>query len=112
MPACRRACTRTSILRSHLRGAPAAASAAAPSSRELLAARPVSLARYPASKAQRRMGLGEVDSGSDMGGEETRLDEYARLAVRVGVNLQSGQLLLINGLVEHEPLVRAAAREA
>jgi aminopeptidase len=43
---------------------------------------------------------------------EVRLREYARLAVQVGLNLQPGQLLAINGLVEHEPLVRAVAREA
>jgi aminopeptidase len=40
------------------------------------------------------------------------LTEYARLAVRVGVNLQPGQRLAINCLVEHAPLARAAAREA
>ncbi len=43
---------------------------------------------------------------------EVRLSEYARLAVQVGLNLQPGQLLGINALVEHEPLVRAVAREA
>jgi aminopeptidase len=40
------------------------------------------------------------------------LAAYARLAVRVGVNLQPGQRLAINGLLEHAPLVRAAAAEA
>ncbi len=43
---------------------------------------------------------------------DVRLREYARLAVHVGVNVQPGQLLAINALVEHEPLVRAVAREA
>jgi aminopeptidase len=43
---------------------------------------------------------------------DARLRSYAQLAVHVGVNLQPGQLLAINGLVEHEPLVRAVAREA
>src|ERR1044072_6242084 len=43
---------------------------------------------------------------------DDRLREYARLAVQVGVNLQPGQILGINGLVEHQPLVRAAAEEA
>jgi aminopeptidase len=43
---------------------------------------------------------------------EVRLREYARLTVQVGINLQPGQLLAINALVEHEPLVRAVAREA
>jgi aminopeptidase len=39
------------------------------------------------------------------------LRDYARLAIRVGVNVQEGQLLAINALVEHEPFVRAAAEE-
>jgi len=38
------------------------------------------------------------------------LERYARLAVEVGVNLRPGQLLEVNGLVEHAPLVRAIAR--
>src|SRR4051794_22145497 len=41
-----------------------------------------------------------------------RLTDYARLAVRVGVNLQPGQRLAVNALVEHAPFVRAVAREA
>lgn len=36
----------------------------------------------------------------------------ARLAVRVGVNLQPGQTLAVNALVEHAPLARAVASEA
>src|SRR5579871_5185596 len=40
------------------------------------------------------------------------LAAYARLAVRVGVNLQPGQVLLVNGLVEHAPMARAIAVEA
>jgi aminopeptidase len=47
-----------------------------------------------------------------MASSEDRLREYARLTVQVGLNLQPGQLLAINALVEHEPLVRAVAREA
>ena len=43
---------------------------------------------------------------------EQRLEEYARLIVRVGINLQQGQDVLINALVEHTPLVRAVARAA
>jgi aminopeptidase len=39
-----------------------------------------------------------------------RLERYAELAVRVGANVQEGQLVAINGLVEHAPLVRALAR--
>ncbi len=41
-----------------------------------------------------------------------RLQRYARLAVRVGLNLQPGQTLAINALVEHAPLAREIAREA
>src|SRR5262245_40253594 len=47
-----------------------------------------------------------------MSGAEDRLRAYARLAVRVGVNVQPGQVLGINALVEHRPLVQAAAEEA
>jgi aminopeptidase len=43
---------------------------------------------------------------------DQRLKDYARLAVRVGLNLQPGQRLAINGFVEHVPLVRAVAQEA
>jgi aminopeptidase len=41
-----------------------------------------------------------------------RLRDYARLVVHVGANLQSGQNLGINALVEHTPLVGEIAREA
>jgi aminopeptidase len=41
-----------------------------------------------------------------------RLDRYADLVVRVGVNLEPGQVLDVNGAVEHAPLVRALARAA
>ncbi len=40
------------------------------------------------------------------------LARYARLAVRVGVNLQPGQRLAVNAYVEHVALVRAVAEEA
>jgi aminopeptidase len=43
---------------------------------------------------------------------EDRLNRYARLAVQVGLNLQPGQILGVNALVEHAPLARAIAREA
>jgi aminopeptidase len=43
---------------------------------------------------------------------EERLDRYCELVVRVGVNLQPGQHLLISGLVEHAPMVRALAATA
>ena len=41
-----------------------------------------------------------------------RLESYARLAVQVGLNLQPGQILGINALIEHAPFARAIAREA
>jgi aminopeptidase len=47
-----------------------------------------------------------------MGGADERLERYARLAVQVGLNLQPGQVLGVNALIEHAPLARAIAREA
>ena len=41
-----------------------------------------------------------------------RLADYARLAVRVGLNLQPGQLLAVNALLEYAPFVRQVANEA
>jgi aminopeptidase len=38
-----------------------------------------------------------------------RLSRYADLIVRVGANVQPGQTLLVTGLVDHAPLVRAIA---
>ncbi len=43
---------------------------------------------------------------------EQTLTEYARLAVRVGVNVQAGQRLAVNALIEHAPLARAVAAQA
>jgi aminopeptidase len=40
------------------------------------------------------------------------LEEYARLALRVGVNVQQGQDVTVLADVEHAPLVRALARVA
>jgi aminopeptidase len=51
-------------------------------------------------------------SPGDQSPEDQRLAAYARLAVQVGLNLQPGQTLGINALIEHAPLVRAIAREA
>src|SRR5687768_2121570 len=41
-----------------------------------------------------------------------RLDAYARFALGIGVNLQQGQTLVVQALIEHAPLVRAIARNA
>jgi len=43
---------------------------------------------------------------------DERIRALARLAVRVGANVQPGQTLAVNGVVEHAPLVRAIAAEA
>jgi aminopeptidase len=47
-----------------------------------------------------------------MTASQDRLADYAKLAVRVGLNLQPGQVLGVNALLEHAPLARAVAREA
>ena len=49
-------------------------------------------------------------SGSVPGMEA--LEAYARLVVRVGVNVRPGQEVLIGGQVDHVPFVRAIAEEA
>jgi aminopeptidase len=43
---------------------------------------------------------------------DARLDAYAKLAVHVAAGLQPGQELLINGQLDHAPLIRAIAEEA
>ena len=43
---------------------------------------------------------------------ESNLARYAELIVRVGANVQPGQIVFVNGLVEHAPLVRAVAESA
>jgi aminopeptidase len=40
------------------------------------------------------------------------LHEYARLTVHVGLNVQPGQVLAINALLEHAPFTRAVAKAA
>ena len=47
-----------------------------------------------------------------MRSREETLAAYAQLAVRVGVNLQPGQRLAVNALLEHAPLARAIASAA
>lgn len=42
--------------------------------------------------------------------EDTRLERYAELVVRVGANVAEGQLVSVIGQVEHAPLVRALTR--
>jgi aminopeptidase len=43
---------------------------------------------------------------------EERLRRYAELAVRIGANVQPGQDVVVNGLVDHVEIVRAVARES
>ncbi|UOY91663.1 aminopeptidase [Ectobacillus sp. JY-23] len=43
---------------------------------------------------------------------EEKLEKYAELAVRVGVNLQEGQTLIINAQIETAPFVRLVAKKA
>jgi aminopeptidase len=43
---------------------------------------------------------------------QDRLRKYADLAVRVGANVDEGQYVLVLGLVEHAPLVRAVTNAA
>jgi aminopeptidase len=40
------------------------------------------------------------------------LERYAELVVRVGANVEPGQLVLVEGLIAHAPFVRAIARAA
>jgi aminopeptidase len=42
----------------------------------------------------------------------TRLDRYAELAIRVGANVEEGQIVTIGALLEHAELARALARAA
>jgi aminopeptidase len=53
-----------------------------------------------------------MDTEAFWAGRESELEEYARLALRVGVNLEPGQDLTLFSYVEHAPLVRAIARVA
>jgi aminopeptidase len=43
---------------------------------------------------------------------DERLERYAELCVRVGANVQPGQEVFVEGLVEHAPLIRALTRHA
>src|SRR5690349_9642260 len=43
---------------------------------------------------------------------DDRLERYAELAIHVGANVQSGQTVLVNAMIDHAPLARALARAA
>ena len=49
---------------------------------------------------------------SETAATDERLEQYARLTVQVGLNLQAGQTLCVNALIEHAPFARAIARQA
>ena len=44
--------------------------------------------------------------------KDSRLTDIARIALEVGINLQPGQDVAIDAMVEHAPLARAVAKEA
>jgi aminopeptidase len=53
--------------------------------------------------------------GHNVGSAETgksRLERYAELAVRVGANVEEGQNVFVNAMIEHAPLARALTRAA
>src|SRR2546421_3004759 len=56
--------------------------------------------------------VAQPELGFRVVGKDERLDAYARLIVRVGLNLQPGQDVQISGFIEHAPLARALARTA
>jgi aminopeptidase len=51
-----------------------------------------------------------VDTESFWAERSAELEEYARLALRVGINLEPGQDVTVHAYVEHAPLIRAIAR--
>jgi aminopeptidase len=53
-----------------------------------------------------------VDVEAFWADRSAELEQYARLAARVGINVRQGQDVTIIGEVEHAPLVRAIARVA
>jgi aminopeptidase len=48
--------------------------------------------------------------GTDSGARHDLLERYARLVIRVGINLEPGRELAIRAMIEHAPLVRALVR--
>ena len=53
-----------------------------------------------------------MDEAAFWADRTAELEEYARLALRVGVNLEEGQHVTLVSYIEHAPLVRAIARVA
>ena len=48
--------------------------------------------------------------GADSAARQDLLERYARLAIRVGINLEPGHEVAIRAMIEHAPLVRALVR--
>ena len=48
--------------------------------------------------------------GTDSAARQDLLERYARLVIRVGINLTPGRELAIRAMIEHAPLVRALVR--
>ena len=48
--------------------------------------------------------------GADSAARQDLLERYARLAIRVGVNLEPGREVAIRAMIDHAPLVRALVR--
>jgi aminopeptidase len=53
-----------------------------------------------------------MDTDSFWAARAAELDDYARLTLRVGVNVEPGQDVVLLSYIEHAPLVRAIARVA
>jgi aminopeptidase len=53
-----------------------------------------------------------MESDAFWAGREAELDEYARLAIRIGINVEQGQDVVTIANVEHAPLARALTRVA
>jgi len=48
--------------------------------------------------------------GADLAARQDLLERYARLAIRVGINLEPRREMAIRAMIEHAPLVRALVR--
>jgi hypothetical protein len=48
--------------------------------------------------------------GADLAARQDLLERYARLAIRVGINLEPGREVAIRAMIEHAPLVHALVR--
>lgn len=66
---------------------------------------PVPVGRYGAAMTTTSVDASDIDTTH-------RVNRYAELAVRVGVNVQPGQLVYVGALVEHVELARAVVEQA